>query len=297
MNGIHNRVEWNYYDVISDNHLTNNICEGMNNRLMHRIGLKKASIYRVFQTLQSELDTAKNKVDTFCAGSQVKPYYRHRQTNTDQTRRNLKSQLETGNLDLRKYMRAMGALHSKTSLSKKKKNRTIHVATQEELAVTVTDGADPTVQIPSLPLLEQSQTQQRGGGRGRRRGRGQSRGRGSGLGRGRGRGRGSRMEQERGFVSQISSTDTESDDNVIETDSIDNDFDVSINLENVLLDVIELEQSVIERQVERDQEVQLGARKKRGRVFLSSSSSGSSAHKPMRNQPRMQDHLTQGLLY
>ena len=108
MNGIHNRVEWNYYDVISDNHLTNNICEGMNNRLMHRIGLKKASIYRVFQTLQSELDTAKNKVDTFCAGSQVKPYYRHRQTNTDQTRRNLKSQLETGNLDLRKYMRAMG---------------------------------------------------------------------------------------------------------------------------------------------------------------------------------------------
>ena len=105
------------------------------------------------------------------------------------------------------------------------------------------------------------------------------------------------MEQERGFVSQISSTDTESDDNVIETDSIDNDFDVSINLENVLLDVIELEQSVIERQVERDQEVQLGARKKRGRVFLSSSSSGSSTHKPMRNQPRMQDHLTQGLLY
>ena len=32
MNGIHNRVEWNYYDVISDNHLTNNICEGINNR-------------------------------------------------------------------------------------------------------------------------------------------------------------------------------------------------------------------------------------------------------------------------
>ena len=71
MNGIHNRVEWNYYDVISDNHLTNNIFEGIIDRLMHRIGLKKASIYRVFQTLQSELDTAKNKVDTFCAGSQV----------------------------------------------------------------------------------------------------------------------------------------------------------------------------------------------------------------------------------
>lgn len=148
-------------DVISDNHLTNNICEGMNNRLMHRIGFKKASIYRVFQTLQSELDTAKKKVNTFCAGNQVKPYYRHRQTNTDQTQRNLKSQLETGNLYLCKYMRAMGALHSKTSLTNKKKIRTVHVARQEELAVTVTDGADPTVQIPSLPLLGESQTQQR----------------------------------------------------------------------------------------------------------------------------------------
>ena len=86
-------------------------------------------------------------------------------------------------------MRATGALHSKTSLSNKKKNRTIHVAIQEELAVTVTDGADPTVQIPSLPLLGQSQNQQKGGGRGRRRERGQSRGRGSELGRRRGRGK------------------------------------------------------------------------------------------------------------
>ena len=105
------------------------------------------------------------------------------------------------------------------------------------------------------------------------------------------------MEQERGFVSQISSSETESDDNVMEPDCIDNDFDDSINLENVLHDVIELEKSVSVRQVEIDQEVQLGARKKRGRVFLSSSSSGSSAHKPVRNQPRMQDPLTQGLFY
>ena len=97
MNGIHNRVEWNYYDVISDNHLTNNICEGMNNRLMHRIGLKKASIYRVFQTLQSELDTAKNKVDTFCAGSQVKPYYK-----TDKHRSNTeKFKISIGNRKFR----------------------------------------------------------------------------------------------------------------------------------------------------------------------------------------------------
>ena len=105
------------------------------------------------------------------------------------------------------------------------------------------------------------------------------------------------MEQERGFVSQISSSEMESYNNVIEPDCIDNDFDDSINLENVLHDVIELEKSVSVRQVEIDQELQLGARKKRGRVFLSSSSSGSSAHKPVRNQPRMQDPLTQGLFY
>ena len=51
------------------------------------------------------------------------------------------------------------------------------------------------------------------------------------------------MEQEQGFVSQTSSSETESDDNVIETACIDNEFDNCINLENVLHFVIELENS------------------------------------------------------
>ena len=48
--------EWNVFDRLEDGHLTNNPCEGGNNRLRKRVGVDHPGFYRLCGTLVNEFD-------------------------------------------------------------------------------------------------------------------------------------------------------------------------------------------------------------------------------------------------
>ena len=89
---------------------------------------------------------------------------------------NLRTNLETNVIDLRRFMRSMGSLSNRLSDSAKEVLRAARVEEQENLMPRVLSSISDDLLVPARG---------RGGvrGRGRGRGRGQVRGRGRGLGR------------------------------------------------------------------------------------------------------------------
>ena len=57
------------FDRLEDGHLTNNPCEGGNNRLRKRVGVDHPGFYRLSGTLVKEFDTVRSKARQFEAGN------------------------------------------------------------------------------------------------------------------------------------------------------------------------------------------------------------------------------------
>ena len=144
-------------------------------------------------------------------------------TRTQQTRLNLREMLESGDIPLERYQRAVGALYSKVNLSKKKRQAVARAGgvEEEEAAARVENGEmDQNTRAVLVSLRQERQIEEAGGGQGQRTGRNTGRGRGAEAVRGGQGGRGRGAEE----------------------------YDVSVD--NIMEEVNDLEISVFERDVD-----------------------------------------------
>ena len=101
-------------------------------------------------------------------------------TRTQQTRQNLREMLESGDIPLERYQRAVGALYSKVNLSKKKRQAVARAGgvEEEEAAARVENGGiDQNTRAVLVSLRQERQIEEAGGGQGQRTGRNTGRGR------------------------------------------------------------------------------------------------------------------------
>ena len=102
--------EWNVFDRLEDGHLTNNPCEGGNNRLRKRVGVDHPGFYRLSGTLVNEFDTVRSKARQFEAGN-LFAKKNSRTMRKDKTRAKLKDLLQNQQISLRKYAISQGQLN------------------------------------------------------------------------------------------------------------------------------------------------------------------------------------------
>ena len=96
--------EWNAFDRLEDDHLTNN------KRLQERVGKDHPGFYRLATTFKSELEHVKNKVEQLEAGN-LYPVRISRTVRAQKTRTKLKELLVNRQISLKKYATGQGQLN------------------------------------------------------------------------------------------------------------------------------------------------------------------------------------------
>ena len=130
--------EWNYWDRMEEGHLTNNACEGLNNRLRRRMGSDHPSFYKFAGVIQKELLNSRNKMEQVLSGT-IQQHKTGRTLMLEKSRKKLKDLYENRQITLRKYLRAMGALSGKVhSIHSRSRNQQLPGA---EVRGVGTDGA------------------------------------------------------------------------------------------------------------------------------------------------------------
>ena len=112
---------WIFYDRLSEGHLTNNACEGLDHRLRTKMKTDHPGIYKFFGVIAKETSYSVSKIEQVEAGNLIR--FQSRRTKAlEKTRTNLKTLLENGQITLRKYMWAQGAMQ-KVRLPQRTRNQ------------------------------------------------------------------------------------------------------------------------------------------------------------------------------
>lgn len=112
---------WNFYDRLSEGHLTNNACEGLNHRLRVKMKTDHPGIYKFFGVISKETSYSLSKIEQVESGNLTR-FQTRRTKAIEKTRLNLKTLLENGQITLKKYMRAQGAMQ-KVRLPQRTRNQ------------------------------------------------------------------------------------------------------------------------------------------------------------------------------
>ena len=111
--------DWNFYNRITFEHMTNNPSEGGNNRLRIRARTDHPNIFAFGSLLKKELRNTLNKMEQYEQGN-LEPYVSKRSQQLQKSRNKLKTMLENDELLLRKYLRSQGVLAQQTKPKNKK---------------------------------------------------------------------------------------------------------------------------------------------------------------------------------
>ena len=114
-------TSWNFYDRLEDGHLTNNACEGLNNRLRSKMKTDHPGIYKFFGVISQETSYSFSKIEQTECGNLVR-FQTRKTLALQKTRVNLKILLQNNQITLRKYMRAQGALNGKVKQPQRSRN-------------------------------------------------------------------------------------------------------------------------------------------------------------------------------
>ena len=126
----HDGWEWNVFDRLEDGHLTNNPCEGGNNRLRKRVGVDHPGFYRLCGTLVNEFDNVRSRAILFEAGN-LFGRKNVRTLRKDKTRAKLKELLQKQQISLRKYAISQGQLNAAIKEKKTTTGRRVDVGVSQ----------------------------------------------------------------------------------------------------------------------------------------------------------------------
>ena len=254
--------EWNFYNTMDEGQMTNNPSEGQNNRIATRVGKKHPGFYEFCQTIQKEAENSRTKVEQYELGKVLEQQDR-KAMSLQKTRVDLKILLEAepNGIGLRGYLRSQGrANHHQKKIRGQDQGQLLR-----GVLVSVTDGdADD--------ISSRGQDDISGRGRGAR-----TRGRGAGRARGargvRGRGAAPRYRNCpdcgahlrstyiythrrlhcHGAVAEDEEEDYNDEDNALDEGEVEEvaeeSDDPEADLEAVLQDIVELDQSILGHRV------------------------------------------------